>query len=127
MSTEKLKVGHVRWRDLAVPNADAVRDFYAAVAGWKPDACDVGGYSDYNMMAPDGTCIAGVCHSRGVNADLPPQWLMYVTVEDMDQSVAAVTRLGGSLVTQPRGLMGSRFCVVRDPAGAVCALYEPEG
>jgi|SRR5439155_19950505 len=125
--SEKLKVGHVSWRDLTVPNANEVRDFYAAVAGWKPDACDMGGYSDYSMIAPDGTCIAGVCHARGVNADVPPQWLMYITVENLDQSVNECTRRGGSIVVQPRGVMGGRMCVIRDPAGAVCALYQAVG
>jgi uncharacterized protein len=125
MSAEKPKPGHITWRDLTVPNADAARDFYAAVAGWTPEPCDMGGYSDYNMNASDGACVAGVCHARGVNADVPPQWLMYVNVENLDRSVAECTKHGGTIVVQPRGLMGGRFCVIRDPAGAVCALYQP--
>lgn len=121
---EKPRIGHITWRDLTVPNAEAVRDFYAAVAGWKAEACDVGGYSDYSMIAPDGECVAGVCHARGVNADVPPQWLMYVTIEDLDRSVAECTQRGGAIVAPPRATMGGRFCVIRDPAGAVCALYQ---
>jgi len=122
---EKPKIGHITWRDLTVPNADALRDFYVAVVGWKSQDCDVGGYSDFSMIAPDGECVAGICHARGINADVPPQWLMYVNVDDLDRSVTECTNRGGAIVVQPRGLMGGRFCVIRDPAGAICALYQP--
>ena len=38
----KPKVGTVAWTDLTIPNADEVRDFYAAVTGWKPEALSMG-------------------------------------------------------------------------------------
>src|SRR5262245_5773169 len=125
MSTEKSKVGQITWHDLTVPNAEALRDFYSAVAGWTWDACPVADYQDFSMNAADGTCLAGVCHARGVNAGIPPQWLMYVNVANLDQSMAACTSRGGTIVVPDRPLYGGRFCVIRDPAGAVCALFQP--
>jgi predicted enzyme related to lactoylglutathione lyase len=110
-----------------VSNADLVRDFYAAVTGWRPDPVEMGGYSDYSMLAADGECVAGVCHARGINADIPPQWLIYVNVENLDRSIAECTNRGGGIVSQPRDVMGGRMCVIRDPAGAVCALYQASG
>ena len=98
-------------------------DFYAAVVGWKPDPCDMGGYNDYSMVAPDGECIAGVCHARGVNADIPPQWLMYVNVENLERSLVECNKHGGSVLVAPRGVMGGQMCVIRDPAGTV-SLYQ---
>lgn len=124
MSQEKPKIGHITWHDLTVPNANALRDFYAAVMGWTWDACSMGEYSDYSMNAPDGACVGGVCHARGVNTGLPPQWLMYVNVADLDQSVRECTSRGGAIVAPARELYGGRFCVIRDPAGAVCALFQ---
>ena len=119
--------GTVGWMDLTVPNADEVRDFYAAVAGWQHSPIEMGGYSDYSMLAADGECVAGVCHARGINADIPPQWLIYINVENLDRSVAECSRLGGSVIAPPRKMGGSRVCIIRDPAGAVCALYEAAG
>ena len=46
----------------------------------------MGAYSDFVMNA-DGTPIAGICHARGANADLPPVWLIYITVDDLDHSL----------------------------------------
>lgn len=123
------KVGTVGWRDLTVPNAEEVRDFYQAVVGWTSEPVDMGGYSDFNMIPPGegAQAVAGVCHARGSNADIPPQWLLYFVVEDLDASVAACTARGGEVVVAPRGVGDGRFCVIRDPAGAVCALWQAPG
>lgn len=122
------KAGTIGWVDLTVPDADGVRDFYAEVVGWKPQPVDMGGYSDYNMTAPaEGTPVTGVCHARGGNAGLPAQWLIYVNVEDLDRSMTRCRELGGAVISGPRTMTGhGRYCVIRDPAGAVAALFEPE-
>jgi predicted enzyme related to lactoylglutathione lyase len=72
-----------------------------------------------------GKTVAGICHARGNNAALPPQWLIYITIADLDQSIAACERLGGKIIAPPRnyGEQG-RYCVVQDPTGAAFALYQ---
>jgi hypothetical protein len=118
--------GSIAWVDLTVPDAGRVRDFYVSVVGWKSGEVDMGGFSDFTMSPPGAEPVAGVCHARGVNADLPAQWLVYVTVADLDASLERCRRLGGAVLAGPRG-MGSfgRFALIRDPAGAVAALVEP--
>lgn len=122
---ERPIAGTIGWHDLTVPEAQEVRDFYAAVVGWEPRAVDMGGYSDFNMAAADGVPAAGVCHRRGTNADMPAQWLMYVHVADLDASLAACLARGGGVVAGPKEISGQgRYAVIRDPAGAVAALFE---
>lgn len=116
--------GSITWQDLTVSDAAAVRDFYAAVVGWKPESVSMGAYSDF-VMNDDNGGVAGICHARGANAELPPVWLIYITVEDLDHSLEECQRLGGSLVAAPRSYGGGRYCVIKDPAGAICALYQP--
>ena len=118
------KPGTIAWHDLTVANADRVRDFYQAVVGWKPDPVKMGEYSDYNMITPGGEAVSGVCHSRGMNVDLPPQWLMYVIVENVNASAKKCVELGGKVITGPRSHGAARFAVIQDPAGAVCAIYQ---
>ncbi|CAN5821726.1 hypothetical protein BH24ACI4_BH24ACI4_11370 [soil metagenome] len=119
-------VGTIVWRDLTVENAEAVREFYQKVVGWEASPVDQGGYSDFNMMAPGSDeAVAGVCHARGANASLPAQWLIYIIVEDVDFSAAECVRLGGEVVAGPRLMNGARFAVIKDPAGAVCAIFQP--
>ncbi len=120
------EVGSIGWVDLTVADADRLRDFYRAVVGWTPTAVDMGGYDDWTMNLPvSGMAVAGVCHARGVNAGLPAQWLMYVTVADLDHSIARCMELGGAVIAEPKDIGGhGRYAVVRDPAGAVLAIRE---
>lgn len=117
--------GRVEWLDLTVPEAGRIRDFYKAVVGWKSSEVDMGGYSDFNMNLPEGReTVAGICHARGSNAGLPPQWLVYVRVASVTDSIAACEQKGGKVVDGPRRSAGVNFCVIQDPAGAVMALMS---
>ncbi len=123
---ERPPVGTLAWVDLTVDDAPRVRDFYREVVGWSPDDVPMGDYADYNMRRPDTLePAAGVCHHRGVNTGIPPQWLIYVHVEDLERSMERARALGGEVIHGPRTMGASgRFCVVRDPAGAVMGLFE---
>jgi uncharacterized protein len=126
MSSKKPAAGSVTWFDLTVPDATAVSAFYSAVVGWKIVSLDMGGYNDFCMNAPrTGQTVAGICHARGPNADLPPQWLIYVTVKDLSASLRQTRKLGGTVLREPRSLGdGGRYSVICDPAGACVALFE---
>jgi predicted enzyme related to lactoylglutathione lyase len=118
--------GTVGWVDLTVPDAVAIRDFYARVTGWTPSAVSMGEYEDFCMHAASGEMVAGICHARGENRDIPPVWLIYIAVEDLEQSVQRCTESGGKLRAPVRGLDGQgSFCIIEDPAGAVVALFQP--
>lgn len=84
----------------------------------------MGEYNDYTMMSAAGEAVGGVCHAQGVNADLPPAWLPYFLVEDIGASVADVVKTGGELVTQIKSMGEDRYAVIKDPAGAVSAIYQ---
>jgi predicted enzyme related to lactoylglutathione lyase len=118
------KLGAITWCDLTVADAPRLRDFYRDVVGWDPRPEPMGGYEDYSMVAPGGDVVAGVCHARGENADIPPRWLVYIQVPDVDAAAARAAERGGRIVAGPRGMGGGRFAVIEDPAGAVFALYQ---
>ena len=121
-------VGKVAWVDLTVGDAENVRDFYGEVVGWKNEAVDMGEYSDFSMIPPEAKeAVAGICHARGANAEIPPAWMIYILVADLDHSVERCVSLGGRVRIQPKQMGGSgRYCVIEDPAGAVAALFEPK-
>jgi predicted enzyme related to lactoylglutathione lyase len=124
---EHPEAGKVTWIDLTAENAEEVRSFYSEVVGWKSQEVEMGGYSDFNMLSPDsGEACAGVCHAQGTNEGLPAQWLIYITVDNLDLSADRCRELGGEVLVEPKS-MGryGRFCVIKDPAGAVAALFEP--
>ncbi len=122
------QIGKQGWLDLTVPNADEVRAFYEKVIGWTNAPVDMGGYNDFCMMPPgakEGDMpTAGVCHARGGNADIPPVWMVYFVVADLDASLREVESLGGAAITPIKTMGKSRYVIIKDPAGAVCALYQ---
>ena len=119
-------MSRIVWVDLTVEDAAPIRDFYAGVMGWEPEAVEIDGYSDFNMVDPEtAEPTAGVCHARGENASIPPVWMVYFVVEDLDAALAHCTGNGGEIISGPRAAGGSRLAIIRDPAGAPCALVEP--
>lgn len=122
----KHKAGTIVWTDLTVPNAEEIRDFYKSVVGWESGAVDMGDYSDFCMTPPgDDKPAVGICHARGPNANLPPQWLVYIFVDSVSASVERCVELGGKIIDGPRKMGNDVFCVIQDPAGAVAGLYGP--
>jgi predicted enzyme related to lactoylglutathione lyase len=123
---DKTEIGKIGWIDISIDDATGLRDFYASVVGWQPEGLSMGDYDDFTMKTPHGgSAVAGVCHARGSNAELPRQWLIYITVADVDASAKACTEQGCKLIVAPKPMGDARFCVIEDPAGAVAALYQP--
>lgn len=125
--TQTPQIGHVVFADLTVANAEAVRDFYGQVLGWVAEdlamSDEQGDYADYMMKDAEGSGVSGICHARGVNKDLPPQWILYVTVADINASLERCLALGGKVLKKQQNDEGALFyALIQDPAGAVMAL-----
>jgi uncharacterized protein len=124
---KKFAVGAIISADLTLPNTDAIRDFYKQVIGWESEEMKMsdenGDYTDYVMKDQAGNWVGGVCHARGVNLGIPPQWLVHVNVEDIAASVKRCLELGGKVLKEMRGEDGTYYYVViQDPAGAFLSL-----
>jgi predicted enzyme related to lactoylglutathione lyase len=118
-------IGAISWMDLTVENADDIRDFYKTVTGWESMDVDMGEYNDYCMLSPEDNQVrSGICNARGVNADIPPMWIMYINVANLDESLSAAISHGGQLVSGPRNMGTSKYCIIKDPAGAVVGLFQ---
>ena len=120
-------IGCIAWLDLTVTDATATRDFYREVVGWSVEDVkmeDAGQrYADFNMLGADGKPAAGICHARGVNAEMPPVWMLYLPVGDLPESLRRVEEEGGMVVKTTRGADGNEaISVVQDPVGVYLAL-----
>ena len=87
----------------------------------------MGGYQDFRMHPPgEPQPVAGICHARGHNVGLPPVWLVYITVDDLDHGIRRCQELRGKVLRPATGMgANGRYCVIQDRAGAVRALFEP--
>ncbi|HWV72926.1 MAG TPA: VOC family protein [Pseudosphingobacterium sp.] len=127
MEKKTLSKGTIVSADLTVEDAENIRDFYKAVIGWDveemPLKDGIEQYSDYIMKDADGNWAGGVCHHRGVNAGIPPQWIVYINVENIGASIQQCIELGGSVVKESKDSVGKyHYAIIRDPSGAVLGL-----
>ncbi len=122
---EPTPVGKVGWVDLTVDDAGALKDFYADVLRVETSEVDMGGYADFCLLDSTGAPSSGICYARGKNAGLPPVWLVYFVVRDLDACMVQVEANGGKVLRRPESpSSGQRFCVIQDPQGAHCALFQ---
>lgn len=122
------------WYDLLTTDAAAAAAFYKSVLGFTTiDASSPGGeyclFQPANAAAgPTGGAVAGLMGLNSVHLaqGLRPVWLGHLGVQDIDDAVARLRALGGSIRRGPDAIPGvGRFAVAADPQGAVFHLFEP--
>jgi predicted enzyme related to lactoylglutathione lyase len=120
------------WYELLTTDIDAAQSFYATVIGWNvaPSTTDVGGDGppDYRIAtAPDGDTIAGMMRLPA-GAPMPPRWLFYVGVDDVDATVDAIVAAGGAQHMSAVDMPGvGRMAMVADPHGTMFYVMKGEG
>ena len=111
-------MGRIFWLDLTVANASAARDFYREGVGWTVEDVDDGGRWRALLRLQHArrgrTVLAGICHARGLNAGLPPTWMIYLPVGDLTESLRRVKDEGGEVL---RMMKGPGWCSPAAPGG----------
>ena len=118
--------GTFSWADLATTDVDGAKDFYGRLLGWEPED-RAGAAGTYTMLRRDGDAVAGLFgqSEEERTAGVPARWLCYVTVDDVDGTVARAAELGGSVVHEAVDVEDAgRMAVIADPGGARLALWE---
>ena len=117
------------WYELMTTDTKAAEAFYDDVVGWTsadsgmPDA-------NYTLFKTNGLRVAGLMTmpENALKMNIPPAWLGYVGVDDVDAAATKLAKLGGTVHRQPDDIPGvGRFAVVADPHGAVFALFRGDG
>lgn len=117
--------GTFSWVELLTPDIGAALRFYAGVFGWEADEPPPRGAAA-RVLRLRGAAVCGLVGSPC--GGVPPGWLGHVTVADADGVVARAGALGVTVVEEARDVPGAgRRAVLRDPQGAVVALWEPRG
>jgi len=124
-----MKIGSIVSTDLTGPHAEELKKFYQQVIGWESEDLTMkdesGAYSDYIMKDKEGNWVAGVCHSRGPNKDLPSQWIVYIQVDNVAESIQKCKELGGKILKESINSDGlHQYALLEDPYGAVLAIKK---
>jgi len=114
--------GQFFWRDLMTKDVAAAKQFYGDLFGWRFENTRRGD-RPYVLASLANVPIAGIVDISGI-ADADPQWLSYLSVSDVDKSVAFVQAAHGKVLVEPRDLPIARVAVVTDPDGAPLGLAQ---
>lgn len=111
----------VRWQIIS-PRPDEVARFYGAVFGWTGSRANALGYREISTGSSGGI-QGGIWPAP---PDAPTFVQLFVQVDDIDRTTAAVVANGGSVLV-PRSVLpdGDAMAVVRDPLGASVGLFTP--
>ncbi|WP_073952201.1 VOC family protein [Streptomyces kebangsaanensis] len=109
------------WVELATRNIKRARDFYTSVFGWSVNASEW--YTQWGLHGEDFGGVTAM-HDR-FPADVPPHWLPYFAVEDVDATADVAVRAGAKALLEPTTVPeGARVAVLRDPQGAIFGIYR---
>jgi hypothetical protein len=117
--------GEFIWYELLTTDSNAALAFYGAILGWQ--ATDSGQPNmDYRILSiqDDDTGepreVGGLMQltEEMCQGGAKPVWLGYIAVEDVDQAVANITEMGGSVQMPPTDIPDvGRLALVSDPKG----------
>src|SRR5882672_3085733 len=92
------KIGEISWNELMTTNTKAAATFYGNLFGWQaapftPQGMPSGG-PPYTLFKIDPNSMGVGGMMQVPHPEMPSQWIPYVVVENVDQSLAKATKLG---------------------------------
>ncbi len=117
--------GDFIWYELITPDPDGAQAFYGPMLGWKVKGAGMPDM-DYRLAGTTESDVAGIMKTPEGTA-MPPAWLGYVGVDDVDKIVTSVTDGGGTVHMPANDIPGvGRMAFVSDPQGAVFYVMKGE-
>lgn len=116
--------GDLGWSELTTTNAADALNFYCALVGWEKKGEPMPGY---HLFGRKGEVLGGITQIQpGDGRQTAPQWMPYITVEDLDDALSDVEGLGGTILMPPCDLPddGGRIAIIQDPQGVATGLAQ---
>ena len=115
--------GKISWKELMTRDAVASARFYRGLFGWVREEVDMGG-STYTFFKVGEESVAGMAVLSAKSEGTSEGWTNYVTVENLEDSIAKACELGGRVCKDITALQMGRFAIIQDPHGAVVGLWQ---
>jgi len=125
MSNKTSEHGEFCWNELMTPNVKKAKEFYSELFGWETHDHDME-HMTYTMFKAAGKDIGGMMQiPAGQEQQIPPHWMSYIYVHDLDATVEKAKSLG-ALIKVDKTQVGDfgRFAIIEDPTGAHIAMWQ---
>ena len=115
--------GRFVWHDLMARDVNAAKRFYGELLGWRFEDTKRND-RPYALARVASDPVAGIVDVSAI-ADAAPQWISFMSVDDVDRSVALAQSEGGKVLLDPREVPSiARAAVIADPQGAPLGLAQ---
>ena len=123
-SHDSSKAQEFTWNELITTDHEAAFAFYSAVFGWEMLLDhDMGPMGAYRIFGRHGQRLGGMFTKPAAMA-MPPAWLHYVQVDDLDAAIARAKAGGATLKNGPMEVPGGALVAhLTDAQGAAFALH----
>lgn len=119
----KGEINTLCWNELLTNDTEKAKDFYTKLFGWtaKTDS----GATPYTEWTNGEEHIGGMMQIQPQMGPMPPNWGIYIAVDDCDAKAAKATSLGARIYVPPTDIPHvGRFAVLADPQGAVFNIIK---
>ncbi len=113
---------------LVTTDVEGAASFYDRVFGWRAEGPDESGYTAFRRR--DGALVAGTfaLDEEELAAGARPAWMTYISVADLDATLARVDGLGGAVLGEPFAVEGEgRGATIMDAQGASLLVWQADG
>lgn len=120
---DPVESGRFVWYDLMTKDVGAAERFYGALFGWHFESTKRND-NPYVLARLGSNPVAGIVDVSSL-PNAAPQWISFMSVADVDKTVALVKSGGGKVLVEPREVASiARAAVVTDPQGAPLGLAQ---
>ncbi|MDX2265627.1 MAG: VOC family protein [Hyphomicrobiales bacterium] len=127
--------GSIWWNELHTSDDQGAISFYTQLVGWRifqlsgMDSLKPATESEpvYTVWMMGWSQAGGMMKlSPELSAKIPPSWMPFIAVGDVDACADKAVALGGEIVAAPFDVANSgRFAILRDPQGALFGIGRP--
>ena len=120
-------VGDTSWHELWTTDTAAAYEFYTKLFGWR----SAGEFADpnigvYRMFGLGEADLGGIAQITAEMEGMPPNWLPYFRVSDLEEAIVRVKANGGKILVGPMEVPGGdRIAQCLDAQGGSFALHGP--
>jgi predicted enzyme related to lactoylglutathione lyase len=119
------KAQEVCWNELLTSDSGAALKFYSEIFGWKQlQEMDMGPMGKYRIYGVGDRQLGGMM-TMPKESPMPPSWMYYVEVGDLEAALGRATRDGAKVINGPMEVPGGGVIAqLLDPQGAAFALHR---
>ncbi|MFI5667063.1 VOC family protein [Streptomyces sp. NPDC051704] len=114
--------GALIWNELSTGDVAAASAFYSAVLPMGTAKSQMPGAEEYTEFTVAGRAVGGMMDLASMPTGVPPHWLPYFAVDDVDSVQAAAVRAGGAVKAPAFDMAAGRMAVLADPQGGTFAV-----